>query len=162
VALAPGARHATKAWPAAYWRELAETLAAEGHGLLLLGDENEKPLCEEIAAGVDGALNLAGRVAVGELPEALRGAALLVGNDSAFNHLAPLVDVPCLALFGPTSPRFGFAPWGARDRTIYLGLSCSPCSKHGRRPCRLARRRCMEDILPAAVADAAREMLGAA
>ena len=162
VALAPGARHAAKAWPAARWRELAQALAAEGHGLLLLGDETERPLCEEAAAGIDGALNLAGRVAVGELPEALRGAALLVGNDSAMNHLAPLVDVPCLALFGPTSPRFGFAPWGARDRTIYLEPRCSPCSKHGRRPCWRARRLCMEDIQPAAVAAAAREMLGAA
>ncbi|HUV87773.1 MAG TPA: glycosyltransferase family 9 protein [bacterium] len=161
VALAPAARHAAKAWPAAHWRELAQALAAEGHGLLLLGDETERPLCEEVAAGIDGAVNLAGRVAVGELPEALRGAALLVGNDSALNHLAPLVDVPCLALFGPTSPRFGFAPWGTRDRTIYLELRCSPCSKHGRRPCWRARRRCMEDIQPAAVAAAAREMLGA-
>jgi ADP-heptose:LPS heptosyltransferase len=162
VALAPGARHAAKAWPAAHWRELAQALAAEGHGLLLLGDETERPLCEEVAAGIDGAVNLAGRVAVGELPEALRGAALLVGNDSAMNHLAPLVNVPCLALFGPTSPRFGFAPWGARDRTIYVEPRCSPCSKHGRRPCWRARRRCMEDIQPAAVAAAARAMLGAA
>jgi ADP-heptose:LPS heptosyltransferase len=162
VALAPGARHAAKAWPAAHWRELAQALAARGHGLLLLGDESERPLCEEVAAGIDGAVNLAGQVAVGGLPEALRGAALLVGNDSALNHLAPLVDVPCLALFGPTSPRFGFAPWGARDRTIYLEPPCSPCSKHGRRPCWRARRRCLEDIRPTAVAAAAREILGAA
>ncbi len=162
VALAPGARHAAKAWPKEYWRELARGLAAEGRGLLLLGDETERPLCEEVAAGIEGAVNLAGRVAVGELPEALRGAALLVSNDSALNHLAPLVDVPCLALFGPTSPRFGFPPWGARDRTIYLGVACSPCSKHGRRPCWRARRYCLEDITPARVAATAREMLGAA
>lgn len=162
VALAPGARHAAKTWPAAYWAELARTLAAAGHKLLLLGDERERPLCDEVATGIDGAVNLAGRAAVEELPEALRGAALLVSNDSALNHLAPLVDVPCLALFGPTSPRFGFAPWGPRDRTLYLELRCSPCSKHGRRPCWRARRYCMEDLEPSRVAAAAREMLGEA
>jgi ADP-heptose:LPS heptosyltransferase len=162
VALAPGARHAAKAWPAARWAELAQTLAAAGRELLLLGDETERSLCDDVAAGIEGAVNLAGRVAVAELPEALRGAALLVSNDSAWNHLAPLVDVPSLALFGPTSPRFGFAPWGPRDRTICLGLPCSPCSKHGRRPCWRARRYCMEDLEPAQVAAAAREMLGEA
>lgn len=162
VALAPGARHAAKAWPAAHWLELAQTLAAAGHELLLLGDETERSLCETVAAGIEGAVNLAGRTAVEELPEALRGAALLVSNDSAWNHLAPLVGVPCLALFGPTSPRFGFAPWGPRDRTIYLELPCSPCSKHGRRPCWRARRYCMEDLEPARVAAAAREMMGEA
>lgn len=162
VALAPGARHATKAWPAEHWKELARKLAAEGRGLLLVGDETERPLCEEATAGIEDAVNLAGRVNVGDLPEALRGAALLVSNDSALNHLAPLVDVPCLALFGPTSPRFGFAPWGERDRTVYQGVACSPCSKHGRRPCWRARRYCLEDITPARVAATAREMLGAA
>jgi len=162
VALAPGARHEAKAWPAARWAALAQGLASAGRGLLLLGDEGERPLCEEVAAGVEGAVNLAGRVSVDELPEALRGAALLVSNDSALNHLAPLVDVPCLALFGPTSPRFGFAPWGPRDRAIYLALPCSPCSKHGRRRCWRAKRYCMEDIEPAQVAAAARDMLGEA
>ncbi len=162
VVLAPGARHAAKAWPAEHWKELARGLTAEGRGLLLVGDETERPLCEEVAAGIEDAVNLAGRVNVRDLPEALRGADLLVSNDSALNHLAPLVDVPCLALFGPTSPRFGFAPWGARDRTIYLGAACSPCSKHGRRRCWRARRYCLEDITPARVAATAREMLGAA
>ncbi len=162
VALAPGARHAAKAWPAAYWRELATTLAGEGRRVLLLGDAGERDLCAEVAAAAPGAVNGAGQVEVAALPEALRGAALLVTNDSALAHLAPLVDVPCLALFGPTTPRFGFAPWGPRDRVLYLGLPCSPCSKHGRRPCWRTRRFCIKDLAPAAVAAAAREMLATA
>ncbi|MGD8719526.1 MAG: glycosyltransferase family 9 protein [Candidatus Zixiibacteriota bacterium] len=162
VALAPGARHGNKAWPAAHWAELARSLAAEGRSIILFGDERERELCGEIAGGVPAAVNLAGRVAVGDLPEALRGAALLVGNDSALNHLAPLVDVPCLALFGPTSPRFGFSPWGPKDRVIYLGLKCSPCSKHGRRPCWRVRRYCLEDVAPEEVVRGAREIMGEA
>ena len=162
VALAPGARNAAKAWPASHWRELARRLDAEGRRVLLLGSEAERALCDEVAAGAAGAVNLAGEVAVDELPEALRGAALLVTNDSALTHLAPLVGVPALVLFGPTSPRFGFGPGGPRDRTIYLGLACSPCSKHGRRPCWRERPYCLEDIEPARVAAPAAEMLRAA
>lgn len=162
VALAPGARNAAKAWPASHWRELARLLDAGGKRLLLLGSGDERALCDAAAAAAEGAVNLAGELAVDELPEALRGAALLVTNDSAFTHLAPLVDVPALVLFGPTSPRFGFGPGGPRDRTIYLDLACSPCSKHGRRPCWRERRSCLEDIEPARVAEAAAEMMRAA
>lgn len=159
VALAPGARNAAKAWPAAHWRELARRLAADGKRILLLGSEAERALCDDVATKAAGAVNLAGEVPVEELPEALRGAALLVTNDSALTHLAPLVDVPALVLFGPTSPRFGFGPGGPRDRVIYQDLACSPCSKHGRRPCWRARRHCLEDIEPGRVAEAAAEML---
>ena len=162
VALAPGARNAAKAWPASHWRELAGLLNADGKKVLLLGNGDERALCDDVAGGAEGVVNLAGEVAVEELPEALRGAALLVTNDSAFTHLAPLVDVPALVLFGPTSPRFGFGPGGPRDRAIYLGLACSPCSKHGRRPCWRERRYCLDDIEPARVAEAAAEMLRAA
>jgi ADP-heptose:LPS heptosyltransferase len=162
VALAPGARNAAKAWPASHWRELARRLGAESKPLLLLGSGDERALCGDVAAAAPGAVNLAGDLAVEELPEALRGAALLVTNDSAFTHLAPLVDVPALVLFGPTSPRFGFGPGGPRDRIIYLNLACSPCSKHGRRPCWREWRYCLEDIEPARVAEVAAEMLRAA
>lgn len=161
VALVPGAKHAAKAWPADYWVDLGRALARDGLPVVLFGDEGERELCARVAAAVPGAVNVAGRLALADLPEALAGARLCVTNDSAFAHLAPLVDVPALVLFGPTTPRFGFAPWGPRDRVLYLGLPCSPCSKHGRRPCWRVRRYCMEDLRPGEVVAAAREMLAA-
>jgi len=152
AALAPGAYHGAKAWPPAHWRALARELTAAGRRVLLLGSAAERPLCEEVAAGVEGAVNAAGAAAdAGELPELLRGAAFVVTNDSAWAHLAPLVDTPALVLFGPTSPRFGFAPWGPHDRYLYLGAPCSPCSKHGARACWRARRECLEDVGPGRV-----------
>lgn len=155
AALAPGARHAAKRWPAGHWRALIKLLRDRGRRVLLIGSAEERPLCDEIGGDDAGAVNAAGACAVGDLPELLAGAACLVTNDSAFAHLAPLVGVPCVDLFGPTSPRFGFAPRGSRDRVLYLGSPCSPCSKHGARPCWRARQVCLEDIRPAAVFAAA-------
>jgi len=163
VALAPGARWETKAWPAEHWRALAEKLAAAGRRILVVGSGSEVALCASVAAGLKGAVNAAGKTRdPAELPELLRGAALLVTNDSALAHLAPLVDVPALALFGPTSPRFGFAPWGTDDRVLYLGLECSPCSRHGAAPCWRSERQCLTALTPARVYAAAEEMLGGA
>lgn len=155
VVLAPGARHAPKMWPPAHDRELIKLLLGAGRKVLLVGSAEERALGDELAGGAAGVVNAAGRCEVANLPELLAGAAALVTNDSAFAHLAPLVGVPCVDLFGPTSPRFGFAPGGARDRVLYLGMPCSPCSKHGARPCWRARRACLEDIRPADVFEAA-------
>lgn len=155
TAFAPGARHAAKMWPLEHGRALVKLLGETGRKVLLLGSAEERGRCEEIAAGATGVVNAAGACEVAELPELLAGAAALVTNDSAFAHLAPLVGVPVVDLFGPTSPRFGFAPRGACDRVLYLGMPCSPCSKHGARPCWRARRACLEDIRPAEVFAAA-------
>ena len=47
----------------------------------------------------------------------LADCSVYVGNDSGVSHLAAGVGAPCLALFGPTSPRH-FAPLGPRVKVI--------------------------------------------
>lgn len=52
---------------------------------------------------------------------------LLVCNDSGPMHLANLLDVPVVAVFGPTNPVW-FGPRGARDRVVIRPeFSCRPC-----------------------------------
>jgi heptosyltransferase-2 len=78
----------------------------------------------------------------------------LVACDSGPVHLATAVGTPVLALFGPTAAaRWGPPPPG---RALTLGLACSPCSNHGGDRCPEGHHRCMEDLAPAAVLDAAR------
>jgi ADP-heptose:LPS heptosyltransferase len=48
-------------------------------------------------------------------------------------HLASAVDLPVLALFGPTTREWGFYPAGERDKVLELNLPCRPCSLHGAR-----------------------------
>jgi len=65
--------------------------------------------------------------------------------------------VPTVAVFGPTSSDVHV--FGARDRAISLGLSCSPCSVHGSRRCPLGHHRCLRDLDPDRVAAACAEVL---
>ena len=51
------------------------------------------------------------------LVTSLRSARALVGNDSGVTHLAALVRVPTVAVFGPTEPRV-WAPQGAHVRVV--------------------------------------------
>ena len=87
-----------------------------------------------------------------------RGAALLVGGDSAPLHIAVACGTPVVGLFGPTDPeRLG--PVSARDGVVLRKLECSHCH---RRVCPLGTRECLEsigsdEIVAAAIARLAEE-----
>jgi heptosyltransferase-2 len=63
----------------------------------------------------------------------LRHCRLFVSNDSAIMHLAGAVDVPVVALFGPTDWR-RLHPWAARYAIVRRDLPCSPCFYYSSRP----------------------------
>ena len=50
-------------------------------------------------------------------------------------HAAEAVGCPVVALFGPTSPRFGYSPHLQDSQLVTSATACSPCSKNGSRPC---------------------------
>ena len=50
------------------------------------------------------------------------------------------------ALFGPTVPAFGFAPYGSGHAVIQRNVSCRPCSVHGGKRCPQGHFRCMKEI----------------
>jgi heptosyltransferase-2 len=159
VALAPGARWKTKAWPVRNWIELATELKKE-HSVtpILIGGSDEAELCRRIAERT-GALNVAGSCSLMQSAALLRRATLLVANDSAPLHIATAVGTPVLALFGPTVEDFGFYPVGKDDRILGLDIDCRPCHVHGGKECPKGHHRCLEELAPGEVLRAATEML---
>lgn len=151
IAVCPGGSSEYKRWPEAGFAELIDSLAASaaasGARIVVLGSEGDRRAVEATAARTQRAEPVVVVSAdVAELAALLSMAAITVTNDSGLMHLAAASGTPVAAIFGPTSPSLGFAPLGEGHRVISLGLSCSPCSYHGNRPCRLARRVCMEDL----------------
>ncbi|MEK7765252.1 MAG: glycosyltransferase family 9 protein, partial [bacterium] len=70
-------------------------------------------------------------------------------NDSGPMHLAALLRVPVVAIFGPTVPAFGYAPWpvgGTRHAVLGLDLPCRPCTPHGGARCPIGTHECMTGI----------------
>jgi heptosyltransferase II len=161
VALAPGARWATKRWPAERFAAVADALAAQGLRIVLAGGPGDRDAFAAFRAAVKAPI--AADLSVLPL-DALAGAIermdLLVACDSGPVHLATAVGTPVLALFGPTSA----VRWGPRPpgRALSLGLACSPCSNHGGDYCPEGHHRCLADLAPEAVVAAARELLACA
>lgn len=151
--LVPGARWETKIWPAENFGRLASMLPLKS---VIVGGGKDIPIADRIItmAGKK-AVSLAGRTTLPDLVEIMRGARLAVSNDSGPMHIAAALNVPVVAVFGPTSPeRTG--PYGKGHVIIRSELKCSPCF---RKECRDFR--CMEGISPEEVFERIRGLLSA-
>lgn len=99
-----GTTWASKHWPEADWRALAERMSAQGWAIRLpWGNDAERERAQRIAAGLENVavlpkLNLAG------VAKVIAGATACVAVDTGLGHLAAALDVPTLSLYGPTLP----------------------------------------------------------
>lgn len=149
VAIAPGSVWKTKRWLPERFEALAGKLLERGYAVVLLGGAEDAEACRRIAraCGSDRVMSMAGQLSLLQSAAMLRRAAVLVSNDSAPMHLAGGVGTPVIAIFGATSPSYGFAPAGPRDRIVEIeGLACRPCAIHGGARCPIGTFECMERI----------------
>lgn len=147
VLLAPGGGRPTKRWPAARFSEIARRLAERRLPILLVGSKEETALLEEVSRGaMAGQFEIFAGAQLGTLPARVATCAVALVNDSGLLHVAEACGVPVVALFGPTHPRLGFAPWRAESIALHNGISCSPCDLHGPETCPLGHHRCLEDL----------------
>lgn len=147
--LAPGSVWETKRWSWREYRRVVSQLSTRGYRVVLVGAPAERAICDSVGEGL-AALNLAGKLSLGELLNLVQRAGLVICNDSMVLHLASAFQVPTIAVFCATSPDYGFGPW-RNSRALVVGrddLSCRPCRRHGSRACPNGTRACM-DALPA-------------
>lgn len=157
VALAPGAAHATKRWPAEHWRRLIERLVQEGHRVVIVGGPDDASLAGQLGAPYPGQVaSAAGRFGLQGTGALLRRARALVSGDTGVMHMASGVGTPVVGLFGPTVEAFGFFPYTRRAQVVELPLPCRPCSTQGGPRCPLGHHRCLVDMEPGTVYGALR------
>jgi lipopolysaccharide heptosyltransferase I len=143
--IVPGARWETKIWPAENFGRIASLLSLK---TIVVGSGSDRSIADEVVRFSGGkAVSLAGATTLRELIPVMRGAALVISNDTGPMHIAAGANVPVVAIFGPTSPlRSG--PYGKGHVVIASDLECSPCF---RKKCKNAR--CMSGITVNSVLD---------
>jgi len=159
IVIQPGARYPLKVWPPERFAELADRLAkAFNCRILLGGDGKERDVAESVRQQTASKPTIiAGRLSLLQFAALLKHCALFVGNDGGAMHIAAAVDVPVVALFGPTYPH----RWGPRGRVsevLYKGLDCRPCYHP---TCIRGEENCMRMISVDEVFDACNRLLQA-
>lgn len=155
IGVCPGAEYGpAKRWPAKRFREVMDAVSARMEcRWTVFGVADDAPVAAEILEGFKGtARNLTGKTSLAELIQALGHTHLLLTNDTGTMHLAALLGVPTVALFGSTEPRLT-GPMGEGHRIIRHQVECSPCFL---RECPLDFR-CMQAITAEEVAAAVLE-----
>jgi ADP-heptose:LPS heptosyltransferase len=111
VAIHPGSGGASKRWPPGHFAALIRGLRRDFAPVLIAGPQDEKIVAQVSAAA--GAIPVVRDVSVAGLAAFLSEYAISIGNDSGVTHLAGMLGVPTVALFGPTDPAL-WAPLGRR------------------------------------------------
>ena len=144
VVLVPGAsrRGAIKRWPLRHWMTLAGLLKGRCELRWSLGPEEE-----ELRAWLPEATGVPAlpRLGFWQLAAALRQADRVVAPDTGLLHLAVVLGVPALGLYGSSDPVVAGLPEGS-GRVLRTGISCAPCRE---RACQ--RRQCLEELDPESV-----------
>ena len=125
VVLLHGTTWASKHWPEESWIKLSGMLVDVSYRVYLpWGDEIERQRAERISQA-SGAKVLP-RMSLTELASVLSESAGCISVDTGLGHLAAAVNVPTLAIFGPTSPFFtGF--YGLNQKNLASEFKCTPC-----------------------------------
>ncbi len=72
---------------------------------------------------------------------------VMVCMDSANMHLASLMGVKVVSIWGATHPYSGFLGWKqSMDNCVGVDFSCRPCTAHSDRKCKYGDYRCLESL----------------
>ena len=150
IGIHPGARIPTRRWGEERFAEVTRRILSETGAHVLWfsepGNSHNVPRMERIHAV---SLDFRSFLAV------LSRCRLLVCNDSGPMHLANLLNVPVVAVFGPQRPEW-FGPRGPHDRVvIHPEFSCRPCFDC----CIFDQPHCLRTISCDEVSDAIKDVL---
>ncbi len=156
----PGATFGTaKRWLPDRYVRLGQRMIAElGARILIFGGPDETDLGTRLAAEIGpGAFNLCGQTTLRQAMALIAQCRLFITNDSGLMHVAAALDVPQVAVFGPTDP-VATGPSSDASRLVHLPEACefSPCLKPH---CPIVDQRCMTAVSEELVMQAALEML---
>jgi lipopolysaccharide heptosyltransferase II len=157
IGLCPGAEYGpAKRWLPERFAEAAAKISAQSSAQwVLLGTKNDAAMGEEIVGSIgDHCINRIGKTTLDQLIDELRQCRLLLTNDTGTMHLAALLGVPVVAIFGSTEPVLT-GPLGDGHIVLRHHVECSPCFL---RKCPIDFR-CMKAVSAQEVVDAVLSIL---
>ncbi|WP_297811830.1 lipopolysaccharide heptosyltransferase II [uncultured Helicobacter sp.] len=167
VGINAGATFGTaKRWEESYFAQVIGFLLQQNYKIILFGITNENEINNEILRHLHqmpnlnedllgNILNLSGKTTIESLIAHFLKLHFLLTNDSGPMHIASALEIPTLALFGPTNTK-ETCPFNAKNshilslETFHQKLPCMPCMQ---RTCPLPKdsttfHACMRNLTP--------------
>jgi len=128
IGMNPNASWEGKKWPSEKFARLADLLIQNRNvQVLFFGSKPEREYVEGIISLMrNKAMCAAGQTSLAQMAALIRRCSLFISNDTGPMHMACALDVPTLAIMGPTKVEM-FRPWAGRSSVVQNPLPCTPC-----------------------------------
>lgn len=152
MAVAPFAKHKGKIYPLDLLEKVIAHFDEGGNRKIFIfgfGDK-EKEAIASLAVKYPSVINMAeANLGMAAELSLLSHCDVMLSMDSANMHLASLVGLRTVSIWGATHPYTGFLGRGQNpDDTVQLDMTCRPCSVFGDKPCFRGDWHCLRGISP--------------
>jgi heptosyltransferase-2 len=149
-------------WPKEYFAQLIKRFP--NYRFFLFGTQEEYDTNRYIAASANaGQAIMVSNKSIRESAAIIGSCDAFVSNDSGLMHIAAAMQVPTVALLGPTNEAF-IRPWNVNHRIAKTGISCSPCFYYSPKPMRCVKNigfKCLSELSVDTVAGLVQELMPA-
>lgn len=149
IGIAPFSKHAEKIYPLEKMENVVAKLSRQSDITLFLfgSGTEERSLMQKWADKYPNIMTISGKLNLENELLLISYLDVMVSMDSANMHLASLVEVPCISIWGATHPNLGFYGFGQDpDNAIQTEIECRPCSVFGDVPCSRKDLACLNRI----------------
>jgi lipopolysaccharide heptosyltransferase II len=154
VVMHPGGGWVSRRWFPERFAQLADRISAElGYQVLLTGGKeggaSEKGINETILASAKSKVyDLTGLLDLKELAALYKMSKMFVGSEAGPMHLATALQIPVVAIIGPTNP-FRTGPYGDKIKIVRQLVDCQPCRERNCKKVECMKRIHVEDVFDA-------------
>ena len=162
IGVAPFAKHKGKIYPVGQMEQAVAHLADKENCRLFLfgGGDEEIQVFNRWKSRYPGIISMGGKHGFEKELALISHLDVMITMDSANMHLASLVGVRVVSVWGATHPYAGFLGWNqSASDALGVELPCRPCSVFGNKPCFRGDYACMGQLPPESIVQKVEQLL---
>jgi heptosyltransferase-2 len=126
--------HIRRRWAPEKFAELAKKLKQELHAqIFLFGGPDDIEANQIIMKFAGDSITEVRTSSIMDSIAIMQKMSLFISNDSALMHIAGALNLPTVAIFGPTNETY-VHPWKTQYEIVHTGIECRPCFYYSPKP----------------------------
>ena len=120
IGIAPFAAHKGKEYPIVQMEEVIKEINKDFNVILFGGGKKEEFILDDLAGKHSNVINIANKFSLDQEMDVISNLSIMLSMDSANGHIAALMGIKVLTIWGVTHPFAGFSPYGQTDKNNIL------------------------------------------
>ena len=120
IGIAPFAAHKGKEYPIVQMEEVIKEINKDFNVILFGGGKKEEFILDDLASKHSNVINIANKFSLDQEMDVISNLSIMLSMDSANGHIAALMGIKVLTIWGVTHPFAGFSPYGQTDKNNIL------------------------------------------